>query len=142
MSTYTIHWGFNSYTLTFRGNISFHDLIAANDDLTSTDPLDSITSYVVDFSAVESIEMTDRELKVYARYDAVMPLFLRRNSIRGALIAPCRNIADMLHDFLEFGHQSWDRRVFSCTTDAFSRLHRISGQLIDESSSYDGRLVT
>lgn len=112
MKPYTLNWMKNTFHLTFHGQVVLDDLIAANDELTSNAKLDSTKTYIVDFRDVTKFSVSARELWVYARYDAVMPQFLRYYKIRGAYLATGSDISQRLHEFLNKGHQVWERKIF------------------------------
>jgi hypothetical protein len=109
---YTLIWENNTFHLTFHGQIVLDDLIAANDSLTSDANLDSVKSYIFDFRHVTQLSLSERELRVYAHYDSVMPMFLRYYKIRGAYLATSSYIIQRLQEFLNHGHDAWERKVF------------------------------
>ena len=124
MKPYTLNWTGNTFHLTFHGQIVLDDLIAANDALTSDAKLDSTKTYIVDFRNVTKFSVSARELSIYARYDAVMPLFLRYYRIRGAFLATSSDMSQRLHEFLNEGHNAWERKIFFGDYAAIEWLHR------------------
>jgi hypothetical protein len=112
MNPYTLNWKNNTFHLTFLGQIVLDNLMAANDALTSDSRLDSTKSYIVDFRYVTKFSVSARELWIYAHYDSVMPKFLRYNNIRGAYLTTSSCISQGLHEFLNEGHNAWERKIF------------------------------
>lgn len=132
MKNYTLIWHPFAFTLTFNGNVTFDDLIAANDELTSSRKLDTIHNYLIDFRQVSSLQISSFQLKRYAHYDAVMPKLIRRFSIHGAYIATSPPIEFRIQDFLRFGHRAWPRELFSSEESAMQWL-------VDSSKEYGSR---
>lgn len=112
MKKFEVIWSDNSFSLNFFGRITLADLMKANDQITSNSRLDQIDHYYVDFRYVNLLDLSERELTIFAKYDSVMPLFLRRTMIKGALITTSSTIEKQLNIFLVKGHNSWPRRVF------------------------------
>ncbi|MBL6920230.1 MAG: hypothetical protein ISR41_07000 [Puniceicoccaceae bacterium] len=112
MKKHTIIWEDNAFTVYFFGEITLKDLFAANNELTSNSRLDSTTHYYFDFCNVSQLNLSKRDLQVYAKYDSVMPRFIRRSRMRGAFRVASSAMREVWNEFLEQGHQAWPRKVF------------------------------
>jgi lactam utilization protein B len=68
-----------------------------------------------DIDPTEFRNLLDMQLGTFqetARYDSVMPMFLRYYKIRGAYLATSSHIIQRLQEFLNHGHDAWERKVF------------------------------
>lgn len=113
MKTYTTIWKDTTFSVYFFGEVTLKDLIAVNDELIANQKLDSVTHYYLDFCNVETLNLSDNELKSFAKYDSAMPKLLRRTHMRGAIRVPTTTMKDQWNQFLEWGHTEWPRKVFT-----------------------------
>ena len=124
MKPYTINWIESTFHLTFHGQIVLDDLLAAHNALVADAKLDSAKTYIVDFRHVTKFSVSARELRIYARYDAVMPLFLRCYKIRGAYLATSSEMSQRLNEFINQGHYAWERKIFFDDNAAIEWINR------------------
>jgi hypothetical protein len=112
MKTYEILWFADRVTAIFQGRVCLRDLLNAHDEMISDVRLQTVRQHVLDLSGVTHFDLHRRELKIFAKYDGVMPRHLRYHHVRKAFIAPLIGTKAQMREFIAQGHRAWPRAIF------------------------------
>ena len=114
---HTLTWEPKGVYWKYTGNVSGKEIIKASTEIYGDQRFDNLKYKLVDFSDVESIDISEKEIKQIAFQHAAASL--SKSKVKNAIIVDCNSerAAKTFADYL-VNHSDWEVRVFDYLEDA------------------------
>lgn len=110
--TYLISWRSGYVLCRMFGEVELLDVVNSNDDLTSDERFDDIKGMIFDFSSVDSLQLTDMDIRIVAAMGKAAPNYNRRR-LRVGYIAVSEDVTRKIKLAIDrYFHREWDRQIF------------------------------